>query len=163
MQATQPRFVLGNALGEAIQYGRFLLHRLQQEMAQASPVQGVEVVGGLAAFRGRREPLEMKLGDAGKNRLGGTDGGVLADDDGAAKRRLIGFVAGRLHASGAQRTAAEEVLQLVEVERLLVGAIGFVAVALDQHHRHPRHLAHKARAACRGRFGRVKALVAGAA
>ncbi|MCY1559193.1 hypothetical protein D9M68_962040 [compost metagenome] len=101
MQPAQACFVLRNALGQAVHHGRFLLHRLQEEVAQAVAVQGVEVVGGLAALGGGRDALEMHLADPRQDGFGCANSRVLADNDGAAKWRLVGFVAGRLHAAGA--------------------------------------------------------------
>ncbi len=103
------------------------------------------------------------MAQALEDRLGGVDGVVLRDQQGAAERRFAGVVAVVLHTGGADAAAVVGGLEFVPVEVLHRRAFLLLALGLDQHHRQVAHLGEVARPAGRGRLGRVEALVFGTA
>ncbi len=143
VQAAQPRFVFGHALGEQIEHGGLFADRPNQKVAQHAAVQGVELVCRRAALRSDGGTDEVQFDDPGHDRFVGDHCRVLADGDRPAKRWLVGFVAGRLHALGGQGAAAVVILEFVPLERLGVRAIITVAIGFQEHDGHAGHLAHQ--------------------
>lgn len=145
--ASRLLFVAGGALVQQRHDLGLGLQGLHQEAAGLLHRHALEQLGQKLGLRGLVFAGQVDVAQALQDRLGGVDGVVLRDQQGAAERWFAGVVAVVLHPGGADAAAVVGGLELVPVEVLHRRAFLLLALGLDQHDRQVADLGEVARAA----------------